>query len=274
VICKTRQVANEWVDAMIIEARFGRAGSTLVVEEFLTGEEASVLAFTDGRTIATMPSAQDHKRAFDDDEGPNTGGMGAYSPAPVVSGVVYDRIEHDILIPTVHAMNVEDRPYRGVLYVGLMIDGDDPKVLEYNVRFGDPEAQPILMRLRSDIVPILLAVVDGTLVDQEIEWDDRPAVCVVMAAGGYPGTYEKGFPISGIEAAEAIGDVKVFHAGTARRDGALVTTGGRVLGVTAMGTDLPDAVRRVYEAVAKISFKGAHYRRDIGARALKRLESA
>jgi phosphoribosylamine--glycine ligase len=271
MICQTKEEAGEWIDAMILENRFGAAGSRVVVEEFLRGEEASILAFTDSRTLAVMPSSQDHKRVFDDDQGPNTGGMGAYSPAPVVDGPIYDHIERDVLIPTIHAMNVEERPYRGVLYAGLMIEGDDPRVLEFNVRFGDPETQPILMRLKSDLVPIMLSTIDGTLDQQEIEWDERPAVCVVMAAGGYPGPYKKGDPITGIPEAEALGDVKVFHAGTELRDGRVVTNGGRVLGVTAVGSDLAAAVDRAYAAVARISFEGAHYRKDIAARALRRL---
>lgn len=270
IICQSRDEAHRWIDAMIIDGRFGSAGSRVVIDEFLSGEEASILAFTDGRTIATMPTSQDHKRAFDFDKGPNTGGMGAYSPAPVVSEPIYDNIEHDILIQTVHAMNVEGKPYRGVLYAGLMIENDDPRVLEFNVRFGDPEAQPVLMRLQSDLLPVLLSTIDGTLDEQEIEWDDRPAVCVVMASGGYPTDYNKGYAIEGIEDAEALGDVKVFHAGTAEADGQLVTAGGRVLGVTAMGDDLPAAIARAYEAVDKIHFQDAHYRRDIGARALDR----
>ncbi len=270
IICKSKKEADEWIDAMIIEGRFGTAGSKLIVEEFLTGEEASIMAFTDGKTIATMPSSQDHKRALDNDDGPNTGGMGAYSPAPVVTSEVYDKIERDILIPTVHAMNVEDKPYRGVLYAGLMIEADNPRVLEFNVRFGDPETQPILIRLKSDLVPLILSTIDGTLDQAEIEWDERPAVCVVMASGGYPDKYQKGFPITGIDEAEALGDVKVFHAGTIERDGRLVTNGGRVLGVTAVGADLPAAITRAYEAVDRISFQDAHYRNDIAARALNR----
>jgi phosphoribosylamine--glycine ligase len=270
VICQTREEADRWINAMIIDGRFGSAGSKLVIEEYLTGEEASILAFTDGKTLATMPSSQDHKRAYDRDEGPNTGGMGAYSPAPVVTEEVYEKVERDILIPTVHAMNVEDKPYRGVLYAGLMIDGDDPRVLEYNVRFGDPETQPILLRLQSDLLPVILGTIDDTLDEQALEWDPRPAVCVVMASGGYPESYEKGFPITGIDEAEALGDVKVFHAGTREDDGSVMTNGGRVLGVTALGDDLPGAIRRAYEAVDKIHFENAHYRTDIGAKALRR----
>jgi len=270
ILCDSAKEAHLWIDAMIIEGRFGEAGSRVVVEEFLKGEEASILAFTDGRTIAPMPSSQDHKRALDNDQGPNTGGMGAYSPAPVVTDAVYDKIERDVLIPTIHAMNVEDKPYRGVLYAGLMIDGEDPQVLEYNVRFGDPETQPILMRLTSDIVPIILGTIDGTLDQTAIQWDDRAAVCVVMASGGYPGKYTKGFPITGIAEAEALGDVKVFHAGTTMKNGQVVTDGGRVLGVTAVGDELADAIDRAYEAVSLISFQGAHYRKDIAARALNR----
>ena len=270
IICQSLEEAGEWVETMLIGGRFGKSGSTVVVEEFLKGEEASILAFTDGNTIATMPTSQDHKRALDNDEGPNTGGMGAYSPAPVVTGPVYDKIERDILIQTVHAMNVEEKPYRGVLYAGLMIDDADPKVLEFNVRFGDPETQPILMRLKSDIVPIILATIDGTLDQAEIEWDERPTVCVVMASGGYPGSYKKGRPITGINEAEALAGVKVFHAGTARPDGTLVTNGGRVLGVTAIADELTGAIDLAYEAVSRISFEGAHYRKDIAARALRR----
>ena len=270
IICQTYEEACEWINAMIIESRFGTAGSRLIVEEFLHGEEASMLAFTDGRNIAIMPSAQDHKRSLDGDQGPNTGGMGAYSPAPIVTEHVYDRIERDIIIPTVHAMNVEERPYRGVLYTGLMIDGDDARVLEYNVRFGDPETQPLLMRLKSDILPIILGTIDGSLDQVEIEWDTRPTVCVVMAAEGYPGTYKKGTEITGIEAAESLGDVKVFHGGTARRDGKLVTNGGRVLGVTAIADTIEAAVDKAYQATARIHFEGAHYRKDIAARALNR----
>jgi phosphoribosylamine--glycine ligase len=270
IICQTHREARGSIESMLIEGRFHEAGRRVIVEEFLRGEEASILAFTDGRTIATMPTSQDHKRAFDDDEGPNTGGMGAYSPAPVVTGPIYDKIERDILIPTVHAMNVDEKPYRGVLYAGLMIDGGDPSVLEFNVRFGDPEAQPVLMRLRSDLVEIMLATVDGTLDQCEIEWDERPTVCVVMASGGYPGSYEKGRPITGIDEAEGLDGVKVFHAGTAERDGTLVTSGGRVLGVTAIGDDLPDAIDRAYDAVSRIDFEGKHYRKDIAARALQR----
>jgi phosphoribosylamine---glycine ligase len=270
IICKTIGEADESIEAMLLEGRFGSAGSKLIVEEFLRGEEASMLSFTDGRTIATMPSSQDHKRAYDNDQGPNTGGMGAYSPAPVVTPAVYNRIERDIIIPSVHAMNVEEKPYKGVLYTGVMIEGDDPKVLEYNVRFGDPETQPILIRLKSDLVPIILATIDGTLDDVEIEWDSRPSVCVVMASGGYPGPYKKGYPITGIEDAESVDDVKVFHAGTTMSSGQLVTNGGRVLGVTAVADDLPSAIDKAYEAVGKITFQDVHYRKDIAAKALKR----
>ena len=270
IICQSYDEACEWINAMIIESRFGSAGSRVIVEEFLHGEEASILAFTDGKSIAIMPSAQDHKRAFDGDQGPNTGGMGAYSPAPVVTEHVYERIERDIIIPTVHAMNVEEKPYRGVLYTGLMIEGDDPRVLEYNVRFGDPETQPLLMRLKSDILQIILAIIDGSLEQLGIQWDMRPTVCVVMAAEGYPGTYKKGAEITGIDAAESLGDVKVFHSGTARRGGKLVTNGGRVLGVTAIADTLESAVDKAYQAAARIHFDGAHYRKDIAARALRR----
>jgi phosphoribosylamine--glycine ligase len=270
VICKTHQEARESIESMLIEGRFHEAGRRVVIEEFLRGEEASILAFTDGKTIATMPTSQDHKRALDNDEGPNTGGMGAYSPAPVVTGPVYTRVERDILIPIIHAMNVDEKPYRGVLYAGVMIDGGDPSVLEFNVRFGDPEAQPVLMRLQSDLLEIILATVDGTLDQCDIQWDPRPTVCVVMASGGYPGACDKGKPITGIGDAETVQGVKVFHAGTADRNGTLVTSGGRVLGVTAIGEDLSEAIDRAYEAVERIDFEAKQFRKDIAARALRR----
>jgi len=256
---------------MMKEKVFGEAGSRVVIEECLVGEEASILALTDGRTIVPLPSSQDHKPVYDGDRGPNTGGMGAYSPAPVITEHQYERIEREILIPIVHAMNAEDRPYRGVVYAGLMLTDDGPKVLEFNVRFGDPETQPILFRLNSDIVPVLRAIAAGNLQDANLEWDPRPAVCVVVASGGYPLAYEKGKPISGLDEVAMMDDVMVFHAGTALADGQVVTAGGRVLGVTAKGEDIPAAIERAYEAVRRITFQGAHYRTDIGAKAIRHL---
>jgi len=270
IICATVQNALDTVKRIMEDRVFGDAGSRIVVEEFLTGEEASFLAFTDGETVLPMASAQDHKPAFDDDRGPNTGGMGAYSPAPVVTEAVHRKIMAKVMMPTVKAMAAEGRPYRGVLYAGLMIKDGEPKVLEFNVRFGDPEAQPLVMRMESDLVPVLEAVVDQRLREVELRWRPEPAVCVVMAAGGYPGAHDTGKRITGLAAAASLKDVMVFHAGTARRDNAIVTNGGRVLGVTALGRDVPDAIDRVYRAVEKIHWDGAHYRTDIGRKAVNR----
>jgi len=269
-IAQTRGEAVQALDLMMKEQKFGGAGERVVIEECLVGEEASVLAFTDGKTIAPMPSSQDHKRAFDDDEGPNTGGMGAYSPAPVISEELDEIIRERIMLPWLSAMNREDRPYRGVIYFGVMMTEDGPKVLEFNVRFGDPETQPIFMRLKSDLLAPMEAVLDGRLDSVELEWDERPSVCVVLASGGYPGRYPKGLPISGLDAAGEMEDVMVFHAGTAEKGGKIVTNGGRVLGVTALGDDIRGAIDRAYQAVGKITFDGMHYRKDIGARALAR----
>ena len=249
---------------------FGSAGDKIVVEDKLLGEEASILAFVDGRNIYVMESSQDHKPIGDGDTGPNTGGMGAYSPAPVVTDAMMDKIAHEILVPVVDGMNRNGTPYKGVLYAGLMVTAGGPRVLEFNVRFGDPETQPILMRLKSDLLEIMLAVCDGTLDDVTLQWDPRPAVCVVIAAGGYPGEYEKGKIITGIAQAEKLEDVVVFHAGTAAKNASLVTNGGRVLGVTAMGQTIADAKAKAYEAVDKIKFDGAYCRRDIADKAIKR----
>ena len=249
---------------------FGSAGSRVVIEEFLTGEEASFLAFTDGTHIIPLASAQDHKAVFDGDKGPNTGGMGAYSPAPVVTPAIHEKAMAEVMHPTVDGMALEKRTYRGVLYAGLMIDGEKVKTLEFNARFGDPECQPLLMRMKSDIVPVLMAVAEGDLGGMEIEWHDKAAVCVVMASQGYPGDYRKGDEIFGLEEAERIEDLFVFHAGTAFRDGKIVTSGGRVLGVTALGDTVQQAIERAYRGVAAITWEGAHFRRDIGQKAVNR----
>lgn len=255
----------------VMEKRvFGAAGERVVVEECLTGEEASYIVFTDGEKIVPLPSSQDHKRIGDGDTGPNTGGMGAYSPAPVLSAEVEQKVLREIFTPLLAGMRAEGMPFRGILYAGLMIARGAPKVLEFNVRFGDPEAQPLFMRLSSDIVPLLVQCAQGRLTDAGIKIDPRPTVCIVMASGGYPGPYRKGFPISGIEDAEKLGDVTVFHAGTATRDGKLVTGGGRVLGVTAVGDTIRKAIELGYRAVEKIRWEGAYYRTDIGKRALQR----
>jgi phosphoribosylamine--glycine ligase len=249
---------------------FGAAGERVVVEDCLTGEEASYIVFTDGEKIVPLPSSQDHKRIGDGDTGPNTGGMGAYSPAPVVTPEVERKAIEKIFKPLLAGMRAEGTPFRGILYGGLMIERGEPKVLEFNVRFGDPEAQPLFMRLSSDLVPLLLQCAQGRLTDAAMEIDPRPSVCIVMASGGYPASYRKGFPISGIAEAEGLGGVQVFHAGTALSGGRLVNNGGRVLGVTAVDADIRAAIARGYRAVEKISWEGAYYRSDIGKKALER----
>jgi phosphoribosylamine--glycine ligase len=240
----------------------------MVIEERLEGQEVSVLAITDGRTILPLPPAQDHKAAYDGDQGPNTGGMGAYSPTPVIDAELLETVEDKILVPTIHTMKRSRKPFRGVLYAGLMLTNNGPKVLEYNVRFGDPECQPILMRLQSDLLDVLEATVDGRLgeIDAPI-WDMRPSICVVMASAGYPGPYTTGQEITGLDAAAEIPDVKVFHAGTAMQDGKVVTTGGRVLGVTALGDSLALAKLNAYKAVKEIRWPGAWCRKDISDKA-------
>jgi phosphoribosylamine--glycine ligase len=248
---------------------FGPAGDTIIVEDKLLGEEASILAFVDGRNIYIMESSQDHKAIGDGDTGPNTGGMGAYSPAPAVTEDLMNQITREILVPTVDGMNRSGAPYKGVLYAGLMLTAGGPRVLEFNVRFGDPETQPILMRLKSDLLEVLSAVCDGTLDEVNLEWDPRPAVCVVMASGGYPGDYQKGKTITGLQEAGKLEDVMVFHAGTKQQDGEIVTSGGRVLGVTALGRTIADAKAKAYQAANKIHFDGVYFRRDIADKAIK-----
>jgi phosphoribosylamine--glycine ligase len=243
----------------------------VVIEEFLTGEEASFLVITDGKKIIPLASAQDHKAVFDGDQGPNTGGMGAYSPAPVVTPDIHEKAMQQVIRPTVEGMAAEGRPYRGVLYAGLMIKDGQVRTLEFNARFGDPECQPLLMRMKSDIVPILMAVAGGDLGTRSIEWHDKAAVCVVMAAEGYPGEYRKADPIVGLAEAALIDDVYVFHAGTALKEGRCVTSGGRVLGVTALGDSVLQAISTAYGAVDRISWKGVQFRRDIGRKALERI---
>lgn len=249
---------------------FGPAGSKIIVEDKLLGEETSILAFVDGNSIYIMESSQDHKPIGDGDRGPNTGGMGAYSPAPVVTDALMDQISREILVPVIDGMKRSGTPYKGVLYAGLMITAGGPRVLEFNVRFGDPEIQPILMRLKSDLLEVCLAVCNGTLERITLEWDQRPAVCVVMASGGYPGNYEKGRKITGLDQFEQADDVVIFHAGTAEKNGDIVTAGGRVLGITALGQTIADAKARAYKAVDKIKFDGAYFRRDIADKAIKR----
>ena len=269
IVAMTEQEALDAVDAIMEDNSFGDAGARVVIEEFMEGEEASLLAFTDGKVIRPMISAQDHKRAFDGDKGPNTGGMGTYAPAPVMTPAMTERAVEEILKPTIAAMEKEGRTYRGCLYLGLMITDDGPKVVEFNARFGDPETQVVLPLLDGDLAQIMLACTAGTLADVPIHWKDGAAVCVVLAAGGYPGSYEKGHEISGIEDAAKLGAL-VFHAGTASQGDRIVTNGGRVLGVVGRGADIASAVQAAYASVGQISFKDAYYRKDIAHRALRR----
>jgi phosphoribosylamine---glycine ligase len=271
MVCQTLAEAKAAIELIMLDRAFGDAGNRILIEECLTGEEASFLAFSDGKTVLPMPTSQDHKPIYDNDQGPNTGGMGAYSPAPVVDETLFQEVMTQVMIPTVRAMAKEGRPYKGVLYAGLMIKEGKIKVLEYNVRFGDPEAQPLVVRLQSDLVEILMAVVAGKLDQVKAVWDVRPSVCVVMAAQGYPGSYQQGQAIQGLEAANRLKDVVVFHAGTTFKDKAVVTSGGRVLGITALGEDIPRAIKKAYQAVAKIHWKTAYYRTDIGQKAAQHL---
>lgn len=268
IVCARRNDALEAIDRVARKNEFGKAGSQLIIEDRLEGPEASVLVITDGKTLLTLPSAQDHKAAYDGDKGPNTGGMGAYSPTPVVTEELMETIEDKILVPTIHTMKRNRKPFKGVLYAGLMLTQVGPKVLEYNVRFGDPECQPILMRLKSDLLDILEATVDGRLdeIDPPV-WDPRPAICVVMASQGYPGEYENGKEITGLEEASTVPDVKVFHAGTQLVNGKVLTNGGRVLGVTALGDSLASAKLNAYTAVKSIRWPGAWCRKDISDKA-------
>jgi phosphoribosylamine--glycine ligase len=270
LICETVAEAETAIDEIMRWRTFGEAGARLVIEEFLAGEEVSFMALSDGETVLPLASSQDHKRAFDGDSGPNTGGMGAYSPAPVLTAALHARIMDEIMTPVVRALAERRIVYTGVLYAGLMITADGPKVLEFNCRFGDPECQALLMRFTGDLAAVMEAAADGRLAGTQLSWDDRASVCVVLAAEGYPGNYERGRPISGLEALRDWRDGMVFHAGTARRDGQVVTNGGRVLGVTALGSDVSAAVAEAYRAVEHISWEGMHCRRDIGRRALER----
>ncbi len=269
-VCETLEQAQLAVEEAMDKKVFGEAGAKVVIEEFLDGEEASILAFVDGETIIPMVSAQDHKRVFDGDKGPNTGGMGAYSPAPVVTDEMNRQILEKILKPTVKALRNRGIVYKGVLYAGLMITAEGPKVIEYNCRFGDPETQVVLPRLKTDFVDICLAVAKGELNKIKIEWDERPTACVVMAAEGYPGSYPKGKVIEGLETAAQYPDTFVFHAGTTKTNDKIVSNGGRVLCVTGIGETIEKAIETAYQGVRAIRMDGVHYRRDIGWRALNR----
>ena len=268
IICMTREEADKAIEDMLTDHAFGDASATIVIEEYMVGPEVSVLAFADGKSVLPMVSAQDHKRIFDGDKGPNTGGMGAYSPAPVYTEALSAEVNKTIIEPTIAAMAAEGTPFTGILYTGLMLTEKGPRVLEYNVRFGDPETQPIMVRMKSDIVALFQACVNGKLDEATLEWHDEAAVCVIMASGGYPASSEKGVPIHGLDgiaAEEAI----VFHSGTAEKDGEIVTNGGRVLGVTAKDATIKGAIDKAYAAVEKINFDHMQFRRDIGARALQ-----
>ena len=270
IVCSTRDEALEAIDIIARQKQFGSAGDRLIIEDRMSGTEASILAITDGKTILTLPPAEDHKRAHDNDAGPNTGGMGAYCPTPSIDEKMLRWVESSVLVPTVHMMKRTRNPFRGILYAGLMLTPQGPRVLEYNVRFGDPECQPLLMRLKTDLIDVIEATVDRRLIEiGPLEWDDRPGVCVVMASEGYPGKYQTGKVIRGLEEAAKLPDVKVFHAGTKLdSDGTVLTNGGRVLGVTAMGDSVATAKLQAYKAVKCIRWDGAWCRKDIADKAI------
>jgi phosphoribosylamine--glycine ligase len=270
IVAQTHEEAMEALHLIIKDRAFGDAGDRVVVEECLIGEEASFMAFVDGKTILPMASSQDHKRAYDRDEGPNTGGMGAYSPAPVITEELESIIMKTVMKPALRGFQSEGIDYKGTLYAGLMIRDGKPYVLEFNCRLGDPETQPILARLKTDLVDIATAITEGRLSEISLEWEPGASVCVVMASGGYPGKYPKGLPIEGLREASDIDDITVFHAGTAFNNDLVVTSGGRVLGVTALGPDIKAAKERAYSALSKIKFEGMHFRRDIADRAINR----
>jgi phosphoribosylamine--glycine ligase len=267
-VAETEEEAERAIDSIMLDKKFGEAGARVLLEEKLLGEEASYLVFSDGKNILPMVSSQDHKRVFDNDKGANTGGMGAYSPAPIVTEEMEARVLKEIMEPTVDAMREEGRLFKGVLYAGLMIGEQGPKIVEFNCRFGDPETQVILPRLETDLAEIMQACVEGRLGEQEIKWSEKACCCVAMASGGYPGAYEKGKEILGLEEAAKLPETVVFHAGTKEAEGKVLTNGGRVLGVTALGSSIKEAIGNSYRAVEKISFEGAHYRMDIGQKAL------
>ena len=270
VVAETIEEAEKAINEMILDKRFGESGAKILLEEKLIGEEASYLIFSDGKNILPMVSSQDHKRIFDKDLGLNTGGMGAYSPAPIVTKEMEQKVLAKIMQPTIDAMAKEGRVFKGILYAGLMITKDGPKIVEFNARFGDPETQVILPRLESDLAEIMQACIDGNLNEKKIKWSDKACCCVVMASGSYPEKYEKGKEIIGLEEASKIPETIVFHAGTKNEDGKILTNGGRVLGVTALGTNIKESINKAYKAVEKISFQGAQYRKDIGQKALEK----
>lgn len=267
IIAEDRATAEAAIRAMLVDEAFGKAGARVLIESFLVGEEASILALVDGESAVLLPPSQDHKRVFNGDQGPNTGGMGAYTPIPLIDDAMLPEIKERVILPVVRELKRRGITYKGVLYAGLMVGPSGIQVLEFNARFGDPETQAVLLRIGGDLLPALRACVDGTLQESHIELLPQAAATVVLASGGYPGEFPKGLPISGLKEAATLPDVVVFHGGTARRDGEVVTAGGRVLAVSALGDDLPQAVKCAYAAIDKISFEGAHWRTDIAARA-------
>lgn len=269
IVAMDKETALDAVRSIMVDRDFGEAGKLVVVEECLVGEEVSILAFTDGVNVVPMVSSQDHKRVFDNDQGPNTGGMGAYAPAPVYTPALHRQVMDEIIVPMIRALDAEGRAYSGVIYAGLMITGTGPKVLEFNARFGDPETQPVLSLLETDLIEIIDAILEKRLDSIDIKWKKQSSVCVVLASGGYPGSYEKGKVIKGLD--QVSPETMVFHAGTAKKDGEIVTAGGRVLGVTAVGPDILAAIKSAYKTVEKISFDGMQYRKDIGRRAIEKL---
>lgn len=274
IICKDREATDKALQEIMGDRIFSEAGNQVVIEECLVGEEVSILAISDGDNFVLLDTSQDHKRIFDDDLGPNTGGMGAYSPAPIVDAAMAKRIQEEIIEPTIQGMKQEGISFKGVLYAGLMITVNGPLVLEYNVRFGDPETQAVLPRLKNDIVELMYASCEGQLNDLHLSWDSRDCVCVVMSAGGYPGEYETGYVVTGLVETEACADTFIFHAGTRLDKDSIVTSGGRVLGVTALGDNIEMAIENVYQAVEKIHFDHCFFRRDIGMKALRKMHTA
>jgi len=272
IICKSREEAEEAVELMMVEKKFGKAGERIVIEEFLEGEEASILAFVDGEDYLLLVPSQDHKPVFDNDEGPNTGGMGAYAPAPLVNEEIMVKINKKIFTPLLKALKKENIFFRGILYAGLMIKNEEPFVLEFNVRFGDPETQAILPKLKTDLVDLMLETIEGKLEKMKLDWDERFCVCVVLASGGYPGKYEKGKKIEGLEKLNSLEDILVFHAGTRKIGNDYLSWGGRVLNVVGLDFDLKRAQEKVYEAIKNIYFEKMHYRKDIACKAFKYLE--
>jgi phosphoribosylamine--glycine ligase len=269
IIAHSLQEAETALREIMVDKVFGESGNQIVIEEFLQGQEMTILSFVDGETVRPMAPSQDHKPVFDGDKGPNTGGMGTYSPVPHIAQAVVDEAIATIILPTAQALSREGRPFRGVLYAGLMLTPQGPKTIEFNARFGDPETQVVLPRLKTDLIDIMLATVNGRLGEQEIEWSEQAAVCVVLASGGYPGKYAKGLPIRGLDEAAGCDDCLVFHAGTAARDGGIVTNGGRVLGVTGLGRDIAEARAAAYAGAERIAFEGKHSRTDIALKALQ-----